>query len=103
MCSSDLIAFRRGSVPEIVTEGVSGFVVDTIEEAMTAVGRATRLDRAKVRAEFDCRFTAERMAREYVNIYSNLVSKRSRSVQLEILNARREEWYEVAIAGGPIA
>ena len=102
-CGTPVIAFRRGSVPEIVTEGVSGFVVDTIEEAVTAVGRATRLDRAKVRAEFDCRFTAERMAREYVNIYSNLVSKRSRSVQLEILNARREEWYEVAIAGGPIA
>ena len=100
-CGTPVIAFRRGSVPEIVTEGVSGFVVDTIEEAVTAVGRATRLDRAKVRAEFDCRFTAERMAREYVNIYSNLVSKRSRSVQLEILNARREEWYEVAIAGGP--
>ena len=94
-CGTPVIAFRRGSVPEIVTEGVSGFVVDTIEEAVTAVGRATRLDRAKVRAEFDCRFTAERMARDYVNIYSKLVSKRSRSVQLEMLNQRRQEWYEV--------
>ena len=94
-CGTPVIAFRRGSVPEIVTEGVSGFVVDTIEEAVTAVGRATRLDRAKVRAEFDCRFTAERMAREYVNIYSKLVSKRSRSVQPEMLNQRRQEWYEV--------
>ena len=94
-CGTPVIAFRRGSVPEIVTEGVSGFVVDTIEEAVTAVGRATRLDRAKVRAEFDCRFTAERMAREYVNIYSKLVSTRSRSAQLEMLNQRRQEWYEV--------
>ena len=94
-CGTPVIAFRRGSVPEIVTEGVSGFVVDTIEEAVTAVGRATRLDRAKVRAEFDCRFTAERMARDYVNIYKKLVSKRSRSVQLEMLNQRRQEWYEV--------
>lgn len=88
-CGTPVIAFRRGSVPEIVTEGVSGFVVDTIEEAVTAVGRATRLDRAKVRAEFDCRFTAERMARDYVNIYKKLVSKRSRSVQLEMLEAAR--------------
>jgi len=94
-CGTPVIAFRRGSVPEIVTEGVSGFVVDTIEEAVTAVGRATRLDRAKVRAEFDCRFTAERMARDYVNIYKKLVSKRSRSVQLEMLSQRRQEWYEV--------
>jgi uncharacterized protein (UPF0305 family) len=53
------------------------------------------LDRAKVRAEFDCRFTAERMAREYVNIYSKLVSKRSRSVQLEMLNETQQESYEV--------
>jgi len=94
-CGTPVIAFRRGSVPEIVTEGVSGFVVDTIEEAVTAVGRATRLNRAKVRAEFDCRFTAERMARDYVNIYSKLVSKRSRSVQLEMLNETQQESYEV--------
>jgi glycosyltransferase involved in cell wall biosynthesis len=102
-CGTPVIAFRRGSVPEIVAEGVSGFIVETTEEAVTAVGRAIRLDRAKVRAEFDRRFTAERMARDYVNVYRKLVSKRDRSVQLEILNARREEWYEVAIAGGPLA
>jgi len=94
-CGTPVIAFRRGSVPEIVAEGMSGFVVETIEEAVTAVGRAIHLDRAKVRAEFDRRFTAERMARDYVNIYSKLVSKRSRSVQLEMLNQRRQEWYEV--------
>ena len=64
-------------------------------QAVTAVGRATRLNRAKVRAEFDCRFTAERMARDYVNIYSKLVSKRSRSVQLEMLNETQQESYEV--------
>jgi len=53
------------------------------------------LDRAKVRAEFDCRFTAERMARDYVNIYSKLVSKRSRSVTLEMVNETRQDAYEV--------
>jgi len=92
-CGTPVIAFRRGSVPEIVAEGISGFVVETTEEAVTAVGRAMHLNRAKVRAEFDRRFTAERMARDYVN--RTLVSKRGRSVPREVINESRQEWYEV--------
>jgi glycosyltransferase involved in cell wall biosynthesis len=68
-CGTPVIAFRRGSVPEIVTDGVSGYIVDTVEEAVAAVRRITTLDRAKVRAEFERRFTVERMAREYLEIY----------------------------------
>jgi len=94
-CGTPVIAFRRGSVPEIVAEGISGFVVETTEEAVTAVGRAIHLNRAKVRAEFDRRFTAERMARDYVNVYRKLVSKRGRSVPREVINESRQEWYEV--------
>jgi hypothetical protein len=89
-CGTPVIAFRRGSVPEIVEEGVSGFVVDTIDEAVTAVGRITRLDRALVRAEFERRFTAERMAHDYLDIYRKL-SARSGSAQLAILNEGRQE------------
>jgi glycosyltransferase involved in cell wall biosynthesis len=73
-CGTPVIAFRRGSVPEIVTDGVSGFVVDTVEEAVGAVRRIATLDRAKVRAEFERRFTCERMAREYVEIYQALAA-----------------------------
>ena len=60
-CGTPVIAFRRGSVPEILEDGTSGFVVDTIEEAARAVRRVASLDRAKVRAEFERRFTVERM------------------------------------------
>ncbi len=90
-CGTPVIAFRRGSVPEIVEEGVSGFVVDTIDEAVTAVGRIIRLDRALVRAEFERRFTAERMAHDYLDIYRKLFSARSGSAQLAMLNEGQQE------------
>jgi glycosyltransferase involved in cell wall biosynthesis len=73
-CGTPVIAFRRGSVPEIVADGVSGFVVDTVEGAVTAVRRLASLNRANVRAEFERRFTCQRMAREYVEIYKALAA-----------------------------
>jgi glycosyltransferase involved in cell wall biosynthesis len=78
-CGTPIIAFRRGSVPEVVEEGTSGLIVDTIEEAVQAVRRIASLDRAKVRAHFERRFTAERMARDYVKIYRQLTSAYSGS------------------------
>jgi glycosyltransferase involved in cell wall biosynthesis len=73
-CGTPVIAFRRGSVLEVVEEGKSGLIVDTVEEAVQAVLRIASLDRARVRAEFERRFTAERMARNYVKIYRQLTS-----------------------------
>jgi glycosyltransferase involved in cell wall biosynthesis len=73
-CGTPVIALRRGSVPEIVTDGVSGFIVDTVEQAIRAVRRIATLDRAKVRAEFERRFTCERMARDYLEIYQALAA-----------------------------
>jgi glycosyltransferase involved in cell wall biosynthesis len=75
-CGTPIIAFRRGSVPEIVADGTSGVIVDTIDEAVQAVRRIASLDRAKVRADFERRFTVERMARAYVQIYRQLTSAR---------------------------
>ena len=94
-CGTPVIAFRRGSVPEIVEEGVSGFMVDTIEEAVTAVGRIASLDRAKVRAQFERRFTAERMARGYLDIYRKLLSARNTSSHVGTFNGTREGWRAV--------
>ena len=71
-CGTPVIAFRRGSVPEIVEEGVTGFVVDTVEQAVEAVGRLDQIDRAGCRRAFEQRFTAARMARNYVEIYRRL-------------------------------
>jgi glycosyltransferase involved in cell wall biosynthesis len=81
-CGTPVIAFRRGSVQEVVDSGISGFVTDTLDEAVAAVGRLPCLDRARIRAEFERRFTAERMARDYVDIYRQLLAVRGRSAQV---------------------
>ena len=71
-CGTPIIAFGRGSVPEVLEDGMSGFIVDTVEQAAAAVGRIASLHRAKVRAEFERRFTVDRMARDYAEIYRAL-------------------------------
>jgi glycosyltransferase involved in cell wall biosynthesis len=70
-CGTPVIAFRSGSVPEVVDDGVTGFIVDTEDEAVQAIRRLRELDRRKVRAHFEQRFTAQRMAREYVSHYES--------------------------------
>lgn len=72
-CGTPVIAFRRGSVPELVEHGVSGFVVDNEVGATDAVQRLPELDRRKVRACFERRFTASRMARDYLSCYEKIV------------------------------
>ncbi|CAD7046965.1 glycosyltransferase family 4 protein [Pseudorhizobium halotolerans] len=69
------IAWRRGSVPEVVDEGMTGFIVDSIEEAEVAVRRAVELDRTAVRQRFEERFTASRMASSYVAEYEGLLEQ----------------------------
>lgn len=72
-CGTPVIAFRRGSAPEVIDHGVSGFIVNTVDEAVNAVARLGDLPRANVRARFEQRFTVSRMARDYVAIYERLV------------------------------
>ncbi|MBV8031100.1 MAG: glycosyltransferase family 4 protein [Betaproteobacteria bacterium] len=71
-CGTPVIAWRNGSVPEIVDEGVTGFIVGSIEQAVEATRRVDRLDRARVRARFDLRFSASRMAQDYLALYRRL-------------------------------
>ena len=71
-CGTPVVAMRRGAAPEIVEDGVSGFLVETEEEAAAALGRAASLDRSAVRAAFEARFTADRMATGYEAIYEGL-------------------------------
>ena len=70
-----VIAWPNGSVPEVITEGVSGRIVDSIESAVEAVRQAAYMDRRKVRTEFEQRFTAARMARAYVAAYRSLLAR----------------------------
>jgi glycosyltransferase involved in cell wall biosynthesis len=80
-CGTPVIAFRCGSVPEVMQDGVTGYVVDTVEEAIAAVGRIDALSRAGVRAYFEERFTAPTMAKNYVAIYKKLMQAQMRSVK----------------------
>ena len=75
-CGTPVIAFRRGSTPEVIDEGVSGFLVDSADDAVAAIGRLGEFDRVRARRQFEQRFTAERVAREYVNIYRRLLGVR---------------------------
>ncbi len=75
-CGTPVIAFRRGSVPEVIDHGVTGFIVDTLEQAIAAAAKVGQLDRHKVRARFEERFTNHRMAQDYVTIYQTLIDAR---------------------------
>ena len=72
-CGTPVVAYRWGSVPEIVEHGVSGFIVDGLDEAVAAVAAVDGLDRACVRRCFEARFTAEVMARNYLKLYERLL------------------------------
>jgi glycosyltransferase involved in cell wall biosynthesis len=71
-CATPVIAFKHGSVPEIMEDGLTGFVVETVAEAATAVGRLDLLFRPSIRSRFEERFSARAMAREYVRSYRRL-------------------------------
>jgi glycosyltransferase involved in cell wall biosynthesis len=74
-CGTPVVAFGHGAVPEVLEDGVTGFIVDTLEDAVVAASRVGDLDRARIRAVFDERFTAERMARDYVELYTRLADR----------------------------
>jgi glycosyltransferase involved in cell wall biosynthesis len=73
-CGTPVLAFRCGSVPEIVEDGVTGVIVDSVEEAIAALPRVIALDRNTVRQRFERRFSATRMAEDYVNVYRLLLA-----------------------------
>jgi glycosyltransferase involved in cell wall biosynthesis len=72
-CGTPVIGFRRGSVPEVIDEGITGYVVDSLDAATAAVERVPRLDRRRCRAAFEHRFSAERMARDYCHVYTSML------------------------------
>lgn len=73
-CGTPVIGYRCGSVPEVLEEGVTGFVVDSIEAAVSAVERAKFLSRTHIRQRFEARFSATRMAKDYLGLYHQLGS-----------------------------
>ena len=74
-CGTPVVAYDAGSVPEVIKDGVTGFIVRDVEESVRALKFVGELDRARIRAEFDERFTVERMAAEYVALYKSLKTR----------------------------
>lgn len=72
-CGTPVIAFNRGSVPEVVEDGVTGFIVEDETSAVSAVRRLSQLSRPLIRKRFEERFTARRMARDYLDAYNGLL------------------------------
>ena len=83
-CGTPVIAFNRGSVPEVIDNGISGFVVEDELSAVAAVNRLHTLPREAVRKQFEARFTSKQMARRYVAVYENLLHQQRRTVLREV-------------------
>jgi glycosyltransferase involved in cell wall biosynthesis len=97
-CGTPVIAFRSGSTPEVIDDGVTGFLVDGVEAAAAAVARLGELDRAKVRARFDERFAIERVAKDYLKVYQALPGVRN-----EIRRVPALQQAPLARLGAPIS
>jgi len=81
-CGTPVIAYNRGSVSEIIDEGVTGMVVEDESSAVAAVRELPRLDRGKVRKQFEARFTARRMALDYLAAYRQLMERAEPRIKL---------------------
>jgi glycosyltransferase involved in cell wall biosynthesis len=87
-CGTPVIAYRRGSVPEVLDHGWTGFIVDDLARAVTAVADLDQLDRRLIRARFEQRFTAQRMAKDYLAVYETLAAVPAMSVATSLLGRR---------------
>src|SRR6266487_5531178 len=75
-CGTPVIAYPMGSVPEVIADGISGYIVSDLDGAVEAVKKIDQLDRRKVRKHFEQHFTADRMAEDYLKIYERLMSRK---------------------------
>ena len=72
-CGTPILAYRRGSVPEIIHDGQTGFICETVDQMVQAVPRISTLDRQQCRSVFEQRFTVQRMVQDYLCAYENLI------------------------------
>jgi glycosyltransferase involved in cell wall biosynthesis len=78
-CGTPVFAYRRGSIPEIINDGITGFICDNLDDMVSAMNRLPCIQRQDCRQAFEVRFTVTRMAKDYVALYENLLSKNRRS------------------------
>jgi glycosyltransferase involved in cell wall biosynthesis len=98
-----VIAFGNGSVPEVIKDGVSGFIVNSMDEAVEACRKVKDLPRTGVRAHFEGRFTAEVMVRKYVSAYEQLLAGQGNVIKMPAAGAFSPQYGELnGSAHGPI-
>jgi glycosyltransferase involved in cell wall biosynthesis len=85
--ATPIIAHAMGSVPEIIQHGKNGFIVNTVEEAVAVIQNLSSFDRSMVRKSFEEKFTAERMAKDYVQVYEKLIRQKQSSGSVKMLNS----------------
>jgi glycosyltransferase involved in cell wall biosynthesis len=90
-CGTPVIAYRGGSVSEVMEHGITGFIVDNLEEAVEAVGKVATLSRRKCRGVFEEKFTVERMAHNYCRVYEQLVARRKEPWRAEGVSVGRAD------------
>ncbi|MDE3036005.1 MAG: glycosyltransferase, partial [Nitrospirota bacterium] len=78
-CGTPVLAYRRGSIPEIIEDGETGFICDTLEDLTAAVERVSLIDRRRCRQAFEMRFTVERMVQDYLKVYEQVIADESGS------------------------
>jgi glycosyltransferase involved in cell wall biosynthesis len=84
-CGTPVIAYRSGAVPEVMEEGHTGFIVRALKDAVKAVRRVPELSRKRCREVFEQRFTAARMAHDYVQVYKRLInSKQGQPLEAQV-------------------
>jgi glycosyltransferase involved in cell wall biosynthesis len=81
-CGTPVIAFSCGSVPEVIDDGVTGYIVGSVERATERVENIGEFDRARARRQFEKRFSARRMAHEYLSVYQRLIERRTYAVKV---------------------
>ena len=101
-CGTPVIAFRRGSAPELIREGVTGFVVDTIDEMVDAVGRLDQIDPYACRIDVSARFAPEMMAAGYLKVYDWLLDRPREKSSID-MNTTRSESPTVGDTGEVVA
>jgi glycosyltransferase involved in cell wall biosynthesis len=89
-CGTPVVAFNRGSVAEIVEDGVTGFIVEDETSGIAAVNRLPELSRERVRKRFEERFTARRMAKDYLATYRSLMEETAPRPKLVAVQGLRE-------------
>jgi len=92
-CGTPVLAYRRGAIPEIIEDKVTGFVCESLDEMTAAIQHIPEIDRRRCRVAFEQRFSAERMAQDYVRVYEQALDS---TYEREVAATSLESWPTVS-------